>query len=150
LQTYLSNARQGLPLKVFGKCEGKRHYVYVKDLSKAIGKALKKPEVSGVFNIEMKTNYSFLELARTINRVLKNQAGIIENREMKADESIYLMDIEKAKNVLGWKPKFDLLETYMDTQIRTLLLTNRLLTKRWMFWFISRCYLRVMKSYIKM
>jgi nucleoside-diphosphate-sugar epimerase len=118
LQIYLDNARKNLPLKVFGNDIGKRHYVYIMDVLRAIELCLMKSELSGVFNIGMKNNYSFFEIAETINMVFSNKSGIIRMPEMKSDENIYLMSIDKAKEILSWEPVFDLELSYEDIKIQ--------------------------------
>jgi UDP-glucose 4-epimerase len=114
LQVLLNNAMKGLPITVFGQCRGKRHYIYVKDVNRAINAALSKPEMSGIFNIGMADIYGFDELAATINRVFGNKSEIIIKKEAKADENIYHMSIEKAGRELDWEPAYDLAETYKD------------------------------------
>lgn len=114
LQVYLDNAIKGTPIIVFGQCKGKRHYIYAKDVAAAIKASLNSPNQQGVFNIGMNTVYGFDELAQTINTVFGNRSEIIYNRDAKADENIYQMSIEKAKMELGWRPKYDLHQTYSD------------------------------------
>lgn len=114
LQTYLNNARKGLPIKVFGKEKGRRHYIYAKDVGNAIEAAIKKSEASGIFNIGMKNTYSFLDLAETINKVFGGKSEITKKPEAKADETIYHMSIKKAERELGWSPGFDLRDAYLD------------------------------------
>lgn len=114
LQIYAENAKKGLPLTVFGECKGKRHYVYVNDVVAAIKAALLKPELKGIYNIGMKNIYGFDELAQTINKVYGNKSEIIFNKEAKADENIYKMDISKAKRELGWSAKYDLSSAFVD------------------------------------
>lgn len=114
LQVYLKNASQGLPLKVAGKSLGRRHYVYAKDVTGAVIAALQKPELSGIFNIGMEQVYSFADLAKTINNAFGGKSEILFDPNSPADESVYHMSIEKARNVLGWKPQYDLEGTYQD------------------------------------
>lgn len=114
LQVYLNNAMKGLPITIFGQCKGKRHYVYVKDVISAIKASLLKPELSGIYNIGMDKVYGFDELANTVNSVFGNKSQIVFNKKAKADENIYQMSIEKAKNELEWKPVYDLFQTYLD------------------------------------
>ncbi|HNV80459.1 MAG TPA: NAD(P)-dependent oxidoreductase [Tenuifilaceae bacterium] len=114
LQTYLSNALKGKHQVVFGKGEGKRHYIYIKDVIDAIEKCIFQSDKMGIFNIGMIENYSFLQLCTTINHVFMNEAGIEQVKEFVADENVYLMDISKAQRELNWFPRFNLRETYLD------------------------------------
>lgn len=124
LQLYLKNAINGFPIKVLGNNIGKRQYIYVKDVVGAIIKALEQEDVSGIFNVGMNKNYSFNDLAVTINSVFGNKSEIIHDKEAKADENIYMMDISKAKNELNWQPKYDLEDAYQD--IKKLIESNDL------------------------
>lgn len=114
LQIYTQNAKNGLPLTVFGECRGKRHYIYVNDVVAAIRTALLKPKLQGIYNIGMKNIYGFDELAQTINQVYGNKSEIIYNTEAKADENIYKMDISKAERELGWNAIYDLSSAFVD------------------------------------
>ena len=129
LQTYLKNAKEGLPINVFGKNIGKRHYVYAKDVVSAIKTALLQFDKSGIYNLGMEKIYSFKELAETITGVFGNRSEIHFDTEAPADESIYHMSIEKARVALDWKPRYDLEKAYSDIQkdLEALGLNNKLL-----------------------
>jgi len=114
LQIFLENARRKIPIKVFGTDKGRRQYIYVKDVLRAIDICLMKPYLSGIFNIGMHKSHSFYELAYTINKVFNNKAGIIRLFDQGEDENNYLMDIEKAKKILNWEPVYDLELSYID------------------------------------
>lgn len=110
LQNYLNDALSGKALKVYGQGKGKRQYVHVKDVVKAIEHALSLPQIKGTFNIGMEQNYSFSELAKTINSVFGNNSPIEYLKDKPADENIYFMDITKANNVLAWHPIYSTLQ----------------------------------------
>lgn len=114
LQVYLDRARKGQPIVVYGKGQGRRHYIYAKDVARAIHSALLKPEISGIFNIGMADIHSFEELAVTINKTFGNKSEIIYDPGKAADENVYQMSIAKAKEELGWEPEYDLYRTYLD------------------------------------
>ena len=114
LQLYLKNAMHGLPLRVYGKCDGKRHFVYVKDVVGAIEAAIACPQKSGIYNIGMLGSYGFDELAHTINAVFGGKSEVVYHQDAKADESIYHMSIDKARLEIGWLPHYDLYATYVD------------------------------------
>lgn len=114
LQTYLRKSINKEVLDVYGSNHGKRRYIYIKDLICAIEKAIVNRQVRGAFNIGMAQSYSFSDLAQTVNEVFENKAGIRIHPEKQADENIYAMSIEKAKNVLEWEPHYDLMKAYED------------------------------------
>lgn len=114
LHTFLSNAINHKPLYVYGKGRGRRHYIYVKDVVTAIEKSLNNSNAAGIFNIGMEKNYSFLQLAKTINKVFQNRAGIKLIEDQPADERVRLMSITKAEKELNWKPSFDLEDAFFN------------------------------------
>jgi UDP-glucose 4-epimerase len=114
LQTYLNEARKGLPLKVYGSSLGRRQYIYAKDVALAVDCALNVSDTSGIYNIGMPTNYSFMDLAECINAEFNNPQKISHLKDLPADETMYMMSIDKANKELGWLPKYDLVATYKD------------------------------------
>lgn len=116
LQTFLKNSLNQEPLTVYGTGMGKRHYIYVKDVVAAIKKALDQPEMKGVFNIGMKKNHSFNELAETINDVFENKAGIDHLEDKPAAEQENIMSIKKAKYILNWEPRYSLEDAFRDVK----------------------------------
>ncbi len=114
LQTFLNNAINNKPQHVYGNNIGRRQYIYIKDVLTAINHALNLSSIHGIFNIGMKNNYTFLEVAETINDVFENSSKIKKLEDKSADEKIYLMDISKAENILEWYPSYNLYETYVD------------------------------------
>lgn len=116
LQTFLKNSLNQEALTVYGTGRGKRHYIYVKDVVTAIKKALNQPEMKEIFNIGMERNHSFNELAKTINDVFENKAGIEHLEDKPAAEQENIMSIEKAKSILNWEPKYNLEDAFQDVK----------------------------------
>lgn len=108
LMTFIRQAFDRKELKVHGKGSGRREYIYVRDVVNAIYKALRSYQVSGIFNIGTGTNLSHLELAELINRVFDNEGNLILLPELKEDTSVSLMNIGKAKSILGWEPEWSI------------------------------------------
>ena len=110
MNTFIDNAFENKTLKVIGKSIAKREFVYVKDVARAIIMALSKPEIHGTFNIGSGEAYTNLQIAQIVNECFDNE-GNLEYYDY-IDEGIEssLMDSSKAKNVLGYSPKYSFKE----------------------------------------
>ena len=114
LNTFIEKACRQEKLKVYGKGEGRREYIYVKDVAGAINKALDDHVPAGIFNIGTGVNISHLELGNLVNDVFDNKGNLSLVPGMEEDKSVYLMDISKAENIMGWIPKWSLVEGLTD------------------------------------
>ena len=95
-----------------------RDYIHVTDLANAHILALeylKKNNTSDSFNLGNGKGYSVKQVIDTVEKV----TGIEIKKEVtprrKGDPAILIATSEKAKNVLGWKPEYDSLETIIET-----------------------------------
>lgn len=114
LMTFINKALRKEELSLWGKGEGKRDYIYVKDVVDAIDFALAEPNQKGVFNIGSGTNVSHKELAETINKVFENTGNITFLSDKAEDKSVDIMDISKAKECLNWIPNWNLEDALYD------------------------------------
>ncbi len=113
LNTFISNAYRKQALCVYGTGNGRRQYIYIKDVIDAILKAINS-ENAGVYNIGMKKNTSCIELAEIVNLVFENDSGICYELDKPEDLKEYLMDVTKAEEELGWRAKYDVLAAMKD------------------------------------
>lgn len=114
LMVFIKKAMNNETLTVFGAGEGRREYVYVKDVVSAIMAALKNKDICGIFNIGSGKNTSHRELAETINTVFENHENVAFLEDTPEDKSQHLMNIEKAKQELGWHPQWTLEQALYD------------------------------------
>jgi UDP-glucose 4-epimerase len=115
--TFLKQAAAGQTLKVWGKGEGRREYIYVKDVVSAVFCALDHFDVKGVFNIGTGVNTSHRELAQVINRVFGNENNLELLPENPEDNSISLMTVKKAKSLLSWQSEWSLEAALSDMKM---------------------------------
>jgi len=108
LRTFLDRAARGQTLEVWGDASGRRHYVYDRDVVRAIEHAARANAPADIYNIGMRENHSFAELARAINRAFGNDGNLVEHTDRPADPGVYHMDIERAARALDWAPAWDL------------------------------------------
>ncbi|UCE74532.1 MAG: NAD(P)-dependent oxidoreductase [Methanomassiliicoccales archaeon] len=122
LSVFLEKALDKKTLTVYGKGEGRREYIYVKDVVNAIQRALEVHNEEGIFNIGINKNISHKELAETINKVFENSNNIKILNEYSEDKSIQLMSIDKAKQMLKWRSHWTLKEALFD--MKTILIND--------------------------
>ncbi len=115
LNTLIDNAIAGRKQTIYGKGTGKRQYIYVKDVCDAmLHSIVEMKDTAGVFNIGMSYHVSIIELARVINEVFGNTAGIEMLEDKPEDTCEYFMDISKATNDLHWQANYDLRSAFED------------------------------------
>lgn len=116
-QVFIERAEQGAPITLWGDPENGRDIVYVKDVVAAIDHALAKPGVAGLYNIASGRCLSLRQQAEAIIRVYSPPGKPSEIRFQPEVENLienYAYDIEKAKTVLGWEPKYTFEEMLID------------------------------------
>lgn len=115
LMQFIQKARAKEKLVIRGNPLAAIDQLYVKDAVRAVTAALEHSRPGGVFNIGSGTAYSLRELAKTVNSVFGN-CGNLEPANVPATPvSRPLMDISRAKEVLGWTPTYDLRTGLQDT-----------------------------------
>ncbi|HUQ65153.1 MAG TPA: NAD-dependent epimerase/dehydratase family protein [Flavitalea sp.] len=106
---FINRKNSGLPLLVTGDGSQKRDFIHVKDLARAnYLAAIQQEIVNTSFNIGKGSTITILELAHKISQ----QVEFIPKREGEAD--ITFADINKAKNLLNWEPRFGLDEYFKE------------------------------------
>lgn len=111
LPNLLKLALQGKPLTVYGDGSQTRSFCYVDDLIDGIVKLLYSSEYMPV-NIGNPIEMSILEFAEAINRITGNPGGIefVADARSTRDPQRRRPDITRAREILGWEPKFNLEE----------------------------------------
>lgn len=101
-------------LYVYGKGVSAKEYIYVKDVVNAILCSCRKADISGSFNIGTSKLVSNYELAEIYCHVLSNNAGISCLEDKAEDNMRFVMDISKAKGLLGFEPRYSVEEAIRD------------------------------------
>lgn len=108
IQTFIDNAKKGMPIYVYGDKEASRDIVYVKDVASAVVKAIKSNNAEGVFNIGSGNPVTLEEQAKVIADVFsKKKINIINCIEKDNHIKSYCMSIQKARDVFGYIPQYD-------------------------------------------
>ena len=95
-----------------------RDYIHVNDLAQAHILAmeyLRKGNESNIFNLGNGVGFTVKEVVETARKVTGQPIPAKEEPRRAGDPSTLIASSEKAKDILGWKPKFDDLETIITT-----------------------------------
>lgn len=120
-------AGRGPALKIFGTDyptpDGTclRDYVHVDDLSRAhiaVFPRLEKPGAALFYNLGTGTPYSVREVLDSVGRITGMKVPAVESPRRPGDPPALFADASKARTELGWKPKFDTLDSIVETAWR--------------------------------
>ena len=95
-----------------------RDYIHVMDLANAHWLALehlRKNENSDVFNLGNGTGFSVKQVIETARKVTGHRIPELVSPRRAGDPAVLIATSEKAQTVLGWKPKYNDLETIIRT-----------------------------------
>ena len=94
-----------------------RDYLHVTDLAAAHLLALDALEVgkNQIFNLGSGRGYSVFEVVNEIEKVVEDKLSKVMTPNRPGDPAVLLADIDKAKGVLGWRPKANLNQIISDS-----------------------------------
>jgi dTDP-glucose 4,6-dehydratase len=116
LPNLLKQALLGEPLTIYGDGHQTRSFCYVDDLIEGIFRLLLSDEHLPV-NIGNPIEMTLIEFAERINKVVGSAAGItfVPDARSERDPQRRQPDITRAREVLGWEPKYSLEEGVLKT-----------------------------------
>jgi nucleoside-diphosphate-sugar epimerase len=113
---FINQVLEKKPLTVYGKGQQTRSFCYIDDTIEGLMRAMFKKRTEGeVFNIGNDEEYTILQLAKTVIKLLGDKVKIIYKPLPVDDPSNRCPNISKAKKVLGWQPKIPLKEGLLKT-----------------------------------
>ncbi len=115
---FISAAKAGRPLTIFGDGEQTRDFVFVKDVVQAnILAATDEKHHGEVFNVANQEKVTVNLLASLVLRTLdlEEEGNIIHQEERKGDVKHSLADIGKARHMLGYAPGHSLKDGLQQT-----------------------------------
>ena len=112
---FLAQLFKGSNVVVRGDVGRIRDFVYIDDAVEAVLSALSMDSVSGIFNISTNQGTSVIKLIETMGRVLAIQPRTVVESGTPGDLFAIVGDNAKAKSVLRWTPKYDLLSGLQST-----------------------------------
>jgi UDP-glucose 4-epimerase len=102
----IARSSQGLPIQIIGNGATQRDYIFIEDVIDAVEAAILHDDViREIINIGSGTARSVLEVIATIEDVLKVrfQREFVKSRT--TDVDVNVLDIRRARQVLGWAPR---------------------------------------------
>ena len=108
---FIGQALRHQPLTVYGDGQQTRSFCYVADLVDGLYKLLMS-DTSDPVNIGNPREMTILEFANIVNTLTDNPAGIVfkQQERIEGDPQTRRPDITRARAVLGWEPKIDLID----------------------------------------
>lgn len=107
---FLLQAMRNEPITVYGDGSDSRTYTFVSDFSEAVVLSLIRPEATGgIFNIGGDECVSMLQLAQEVKKVSASNSEILFQDSPVAGRRL-LIDNQKSKKELGFRPAFNLAE----------------------------------------
>jgi UDP-glucuronate decarboxylase len=110
VSNFIVQALKGIPLTVYGDGSQTRSFCYVSDLIEGMIRLMENDEHLGPVNIGNPGEYTILQLAETIQRMVNPEAEIIYEPLPQDDPTQRQPDITRAKTWLGWEPTIALKE----------------------------------------
>ncbi len=107
VSNFIVQALKGAPLTVYGDGSQTRSFCYVADLVEGMMR-LMNGEHMGPINIGNPGEYTILELAETIQKMIDPDVELAFKPLPQDDPKQRQPDITKAKNLLGWEPTINL------------------------------------------
>lgn len=116
-QIFVEQAEKSETITLWGDAGAGRDIVYVKDVVTAIGLALEKSDIGGLYNISSGRRLSLKEQAEAIIRVFSPPGRPSQLRYEPDKPNLlksYLYDIGKAERMLGWRPRYSFEDMLVD------------------------------------
>lgn len=98
----------GKPVPMFGDGSTRRDYTFIEDILDGLEKAIDKPFRYEIFNLGESRTTTLLELIRLIERALGKNALIEQQPLQPGDVLITYANIDKARRLLGYAPKYSM------------------------------------------
>jgi len=107
---FVRKALNGENLIVHGSGEQKRHFTYVEDLALGSVAALAPIAENKTYTLASSEAVSIKQLVQIVRRILNKQIAIVHGPAREDDYQEKLLDLDKARKELHWKPKVKLEE----------------------------------------
>jgi UDP-glucuronate decarboxylase len=106
VSNFIVQALRGDDITIYGDGSQTRSFCYVDDLIEGLMRLMATPsEVTGPINIGNPAEFTILELAETVLRLVGGRSKLIRMPLPQDDPKQRQPDISLAKQVLGWKPR---------------------------------------------
>ena len=111
INVVLNNIKNGKPVEIWGDGSIERDYIFVDDVCAAFIKAIKYDDSEGdVFNICSSNSVCINDILKIINQVVKKDFEVTYTECRKIDIPTSKLNNSKAKRILNWEPKVELID----------------------------------------
>ncbi|MGB5632766.1 MAG: UDP-glucuronic acid decarboxylase family protein [Waterburya sp.] len=107
VSNFIVQALKGIPLTIYGDGSQTRSFCYVADLVEGMMRLMNGDHI-GPINIGNPGEYTILQLAETIQKMINPDTELTFKPLPQDDPKQRQPDITKAKNLLGWEPTINL------------------------------------------
>lgn len=76
LYTMIENARNNKDIKIYGKNDALKNFIYIKDVARVVAKTIEN-EIEGKYNIICYKNYKLSQIANAVNRVWGGKGNVL-------------------------------------------------------------------------
>ncbi|MCJ2011123.1 UDP-glucuronic acid decarboxylase family protein [Methylobacterium sp. J-076] len=116
VSNFILQALRGEPITIYGDGQQTRSFCYVDDLIEAMIRVMDQPpEFGGPINIGNPAEFSILELAECVLRLVGSRSRIVHRPLPIDDPRQRRPEIELARTHLGWQPKVQLEDGLRET-----------------------------------
>lgn len=116
VSNFIVQALRGEPITIFGDGTQTRSFCYVDDMIDGMLRLMDTPvEFTGPVNLGTPIEFTMLELAETVIKVVGGKASLTFKALPQDDPKQRQPDISLAKQVLGWEPRVSLDEGLKET-----------------------------------
>ncbi|WP_434643734.1 SDR family oxidoreductase [Thermoanaerobacterium thermosaccharolyticum] len=114
ISIFIDKMLSGKSPVIFGDGKQTRDFIYVKDVAKANILALEKGD-NEIINISTNRSTTINELVEIMNKLMEEPLEPIHKEPRRGDILHSYLDNKKAKDVLGWKPDYELEDGLKET-----------------------------------
>lgn len=115
VDVFLNKVKGKKPIIIWGKGEVVRDYIYIEDAAEAFILSCEKETKNKIFNIGHGSGISLNELLSLIREITRQNFEVQYKEGRLFDVPVNILDIERAKQELGWKPKVSLTDGILKT-----------------------------------
>ena len=105
---FLQKAKQNNIIEIWGNGMDFRDYIYIKDVCRGIENGLLHPNQSGIYNIGSGIGVCNKTMAETIIKEAKSKSEIVYVKNKNVKNCKIILDVNKAKNELGFQCKYSM------------------------------------------
>lgn len=116
--TFLDKVVKNEPLDILGQGIGKRDYIYIKDVCRAIECAVQKCERFGIYNIGSGVGISNKDIAEKMVEIFESKSKINVIKTSPKDSSKIILNVEKAEKELGFVCQYHMENILFDIKNR--------------------------------